>query len=107
MSAARKYPNAHPFLKMLAAQMAQHAGDMQMARALWTTTYQSSQDKQIRGNAVAHLRPCRWKKMSRASRTPSLQYGQKTGELPPNMIAWSRRACSPEFPSIPTAIRTN
>ena len=51
-----KTPNAHPFLKVMAAQMAQHAGDTQMARALWTTTYQSSQEKQIRGNAVAHLR---------------------------------------------------
>lgn len=51
-----KVPNAHPFLKILAAQMAQHAGDTQMARALWTTTYQTSQEKQIKGNAIAHLR---------------------------------------------------
>jgi tetratricopeptide (TPR) repeat protein len=51
-----KVPNAHPFLKILAAQMAQHAGDTQMARALWTTTYQTSQERQVRGNAVAHLR---------------------------------------------------
>ena len=49
-------PHAHPFLKVLAAQMAQHAGDTQMARALWTTTYQTSQDRQIRANAIAHLR---------------------------------------------------
>ena len=49
-------PGAHPFLKILAAQMAQHAGDSQMARALWTTTYETSQDKQIRGNAIVHLR---------------------------------------------------
>jgi hypothetical protein len=48
-------PNAHPFLKVLAAQMAQHAGDAQMAHALWTTTYQTSNDPQIRANAVAHL----------------------------------------------------
>ncbi|HXY50194.1 MAG TPA: hypothetical protein VEI01_12140 [Terriglobales bacterium] len=51
-----KVPHAHPFLKILAAEMAQHAGDIQMARALWTTTYQTTQDKQIRANAVAHLR---------------------------------------------------
>jgi tetratricopeptide (TPR) repeat protein len=48
-------PNAHPFLRVLAGQMAQHAGDAQMARALWTTTYQTSNDQQIRANALAHL----------------------------------------------------
>lgn len=47
--------HAHPFLRVLAAQMAQHAGDTQMARALWTTTYETTQDRQIRANAVAHL----------------------------------------------------
>jgi len=51
-----KVPNAHPFLKILAAQMAQHAGETQMARALWTTTYETAEEKTIKGNAIAHLR---------------------------------------------------
>src|SRR6266446_8476990 len=33
-------PNAHPFLKIFAAQMAQHAGEYETARMLWTATYQ-------------------------------------------------------------------
>ena len=49
-------PGAHPFLKPIAAQMAQHAGDTQMARALWTSAYQTTENKDIRSNAVAHLR---------------------------------------------------
>ena len=51
-----KVPNAHPFLKILAANMAQHAGDEQMARMMWTTTYQTTTEKMIRANATAHLR---------------------------------------------------
>lgn len=48
-------PNAHAFLRILAAQMAQHAGEIQMARMLWQTTYGSTQDLLIRKNATAHL----------------------------------------------------
>jgi hypothetical protein len=51
-----RVPNAHPFMKLLAARMAQHAGDAQMAQALWTTTYNSTHDKMIQATAVAHLR---------------------------------------------------
>ncbi|MFZ0539609.1 MAG: hypothetical protein WAM47_22275, partial [Candidatus Sulfotelmatobacter sp.] len=42
-----KVPDAHPFLRVLAAQMADHAGDFDTARMLWSATYQNSQDKQI------------------------------------------------------------
>lgn len=77
-----KVPNAHPFLKLLAAKMAQHAGDTQMARELWTTTYQTSQDKQIRGNAIAHLRAIQVEDDVTALQELVGQYGQKTGQLP-------------------------
>ncbi len=80
-------PHAHPFLKVMAAQMAQHAGDTQMARALWTTTYQSSQDKQIRGNAIAHLRAIQVEDDVTALQELVAQYGRKTGQLPTSMGA--------------------
>ena len=80
-----KVPNAHPFLKLMAAQMAQHAGDTQMARALWTTTYQSSQDRQIRGNALAHLRAIQVEDDVTALQELVGRYGQKTGQLPRSM----------------------
>jgi tetratricopeptide (TPR) repeat protein len=51
-----RVPNAHPWLKLMAAQMAEHAGDFQTARMLWTTMYQSTKDRSIRANAEAHLR---------------------------------------------------
>src|SRR5258708_39745857 len=51
-----RVPNAHPFLKILAAQMAEHGGELETARMLWSATYQTSHEKNLRANAAAHLR---------------------------------------------------
>jgi tetratricopeptide (TPR) repeat protein len=50
-----KLPVTNPFMPILAARMAQHAGEFDTARMLWTTTYESSKDPRIRQNAVEHL----------------------------------------------------
>jgi tetratricopeptide (TPR) repeat protein len=80
-----KVPKAHPFLKVLAAQMAQHAGDTQMARALWTTTYETTEDKMIRGNAVAHLRALQVGDDVTALETLVHQYRERTGNNPESL----------------------
>jgi Flp pilus assembly protein TadD len=49
-------PGAHPFLKIMAAQMAEHGGDLATARMMWSATYETTRDKLIRANAAAHLR---------------------------------------------------
>jgi hypothetical protein len=49
-------PDSNPLLKIMAAQMAQHAGDTELARMLWLTTYQSTSDRGVRASASAHLR---------------------------------------------------
>jgi tetratricopeptide (TPR) repeat protein len=51
-----KIPNAHPFLHVLAAQMAQHAGEIETSRMLWQAAYATTKEDLIRKNAVAHLR---------------------------------------------------
>jgi tetratricopeptide (TPR) repeat protein len=51
-----KVPDAHPFLKVLAADMAQHAGDIRLARMLWITALETTKDGQIQDNARKHLR---------------------------------------------------
>ncbi len=38
-----KVPDAHPFMKIMAAQMAAHAGDFATARMLWSATYEIEQ----------------------------------------------------------------
>jgi len=77
-----RVPNAHPFLRILAARMAEHGGDVETARMLWSATYQSTQDRLIRANAGAHLRA-----VQVDEEVPELErrvgaYRQKTGHLP-------------------------
>src|SRR5450755_3162134 len=50
-----KLPVTNEYMPILAARMAQHAGEFDTARMLWTTTYQSTKEAQVRENAVQHL----------------------------------------------------
>jgi len=78
-------PNAHPFLKVMAAQMAQHAGEYETARMLWSATYQTTQDKQIRNNAVEHLRALRVDEDVQHLQEAVTRFGERTGRLPLSM----------------------
>lgn len=51
-----KRPYAHPFLRVLAAQAAEHGGEPQTALLLWTAIYETTPDKDIRINAAWHVR---------------------------------------------------
>lgn len=75
-------PGAHPSLRVMAAQMARHAGELQMARMMWTTAYQSTQDRDIRANALAHLRALQVEEdVTNLEKLISL-YREKTGHWP-------------------------
>jgi len=77
-----KLPNAHPFMKIMAANMAAHAGDLQMAQLMWTTTYESTKDKEIRANAAAHLRAIKVDKDVSALNAMISRYENQTGLTP-------------------------
>jgi len=78
--------NAHPFLKVMAARMAEHAGDNEMARMLWTTAYQSSTEMSIRANAAAHLRALQVDEdVSNLEKLVGM-YRERTGHLPSNFL---------------------
>lgn len=79
-------PNAHPFLKVLAAQMAEHAGEIQTARLLWTTTYETTEDAMIRANAVKHLRALQVDEDVPRLEALVAEYQRRTGQPP---LAWS------------------
>jgi tetratricopeptide (TPR) repeat protein len=53
--AGAQLPNTHEFMPVLAARMAQHAGEFDTARMLWYTTYQSTNQPDIQQNAIQHL----------------------------------------------------
>ena len=77
-----KVPGAHPWLKVLAAQMAQHAGEFQTARMLWSATYDGSQDPQIRQNALEHLRALKVDEDITNLQSAVTRFGERTGRLP-------------------------
>lgn len=77
-----KTPNAHPFLAVMAAKMAEHAGDLQMARMMWSTTYESSQDKAVKANAAAHLRALQVDEDVSILESVVSTYKRQTGRLP-------------------------
>jgi tetratricopeptide (TPR) repeat protein len=92
-----KVPNAHPFLRLLAAQMAEHAGEFDTARMMWSATYQNSQDRLIRQNAVEHLRALRVDEDVTRLQEAVTRFGERTGRLPANM---SELASAERLPGI-------
>jgi tetratricopeptide (TPR) repeat protein len=48
-------PGALPWMKSMAATMAQHAGESSMAAAIWSRLFESTQDPGIRETAARHL----------------------------------------------------
>jgi hypothetical protein len=49
-------PGALPWMKVMAAHMSQHAGEIETARMLWSSLYRTTEAEDIRDNAAKHLR---------------------------------------------------
>ncbi len=80
-----KVPHAHPFMRLMAAQMAEHAADFNTARMLWSATYENTQDKNIRDNALEHLRALRVDEDVTHLQEAVTRLGNRTGRLPSSM----------------------
>ena len=93
-----KVPNAHPFLKLLAAQMAEHAEDYSTARMLWSATYESSNEDNIRQNALEHLRSLRVDEEVSNLQAAISRFAQRNGRLPTSL--WELAAAE-HLPGIP------
>ena len=78
-------PGAHPYMKVLAAQMAQHAGDLSTARLLWSATFETSTEKDIRRNALEHLRAIQVDEDVIHLQATVTRFGERTGRLPLSM----------------------
>jgi len=77
-----RVPNAHPFMAILAGRMAEHAGDQQMARMMWSTSYQTTKDNDVRANAAAHLRALQVDEDVTHLEGLTVRYQQRTGRFP-------------------------
>ena len=94
-------PNAHPFMKVMAAQMAEHAGDFTTARMLWTTTYQTAREGNIRQNALEHLRDIQVDEDVSALQGAVTRFGERTGRLPTSMLELTTAEHLPNGPADP------
>ena len=93
-----KAPNAHPFMKLLAALMAEHANDYETARMMWTATYETSYEPIIRENAIEHLRAIRVDEdVTRLEQAVS-RFEQQNGRLPSSI--WEL-AFAEHLPAVP------
>jgi len=93
-----RVPNAHPFLKILAAQMAEHAEDYATARMLWTATYESSTETNIRQNALEHLRSIKVDEEVTSLQNAVTRFEQRSGRAPATL--WELAAAE-HLPGIP------
>src|SRR5207245_6728012 len=96
-------PGAHPFLKILAANMAQHAGEVETARILWITTFESTHDRQIKYNALAHLRALKVEEDVTNLEKLVPVYRERTGRLPASLNDFVSARMLPGIPVDPTA----
>ena len=80
-----KRPNAHPVLKILAAQAAQHGGEAQTAQMLWSSIYETTNDKNIRQNALSHLQALKADQDAAELGKGVQLYRQRTGTYPQSL----------------------
>src|SRR5271170_1860270 len=78
-------PVTNEFMPILAARMAQHAGEFDTARMLWFTTYQSTKEARIRQNAVEHLLALQVDEEITRLEQVVEKYREQTGRLPVSM----------------------
>ena len=91
-------PNAHPWLRTMAAAMAQFGGDTRTARFLWQKILESTDDKMIRANAVRRLRALEVDDVVPALEAHIQLYRQRTGHLP---ASFQEMISAGDFPGLP------
>ncbi len=96
-----KLPVTNAFMPILAARMAQHAGEFDTARMLWSTTYQSTKDALVRQNAVQHLLALQVDEDVTRLEQVVEKYRQQTGQLPASMGDLERAGFIHETPADP------
>jgi tetratricopeptide (TPR) repeat protein len=97
-----RLPVTNQYMPILAARMAQHAGEFDTARMLWYTTYQNSKEAQIRQNALEHLQALRVDEDVTNLEAAVTKYQQQTGRLPASMQDLERAGFFRETPVDPT-----
>jgi tetratricopeptide (TPR) repeat protein len=83
-------PIHNEFMPILAARMAQHAGEFDTARMLWLTTFQSTKEPRIRENAAQHLLALQVDQEVAQLEQIVQMYREQTGHFPSSMSDLAR-----------------
>lgn len=75
-------PGALPWMKVMAARMAERGDDFNTALALWQGLYQTSSDKDLKAGAILHINSLRAEGAIHQLEDLVRQYRAKTGALP-------------------------
>jgi tetratricopeptide (TPR) repeat protein len=94
-------PHAHPFLRVLAARMAENSGDLTTARMLWSATFETSHESNIRRNAMEHLRAIQVDEDVTNLQALVTRFGERVGRLPASMAELATAAHLPTIPTDP------
>lgn len=79
-----RVPGALSWMKVMAAQMSQHAGDLQTARLLWSSLYETTDNDDIRANAAKHLRALQVDEEVSLLEKLAAGFHERTGRWPAN-----------------------
>ena len=79
-----RVPGALSWMKVMAAQMSQHAGNLQTARFLWSSLYETTDNDDIRANAAKHLRALQVDEEVSLLEKMTEGFRQRTGRWPAN-----------------------
>lgn len=96
-----RVPNSQPFMKVMAAQMAEHGGDLRTARMLWSATFETAREKSVRENAAEHLRGIQVDDDVDNLQAAVTRFGERTGRLPDNMSELTAAEHLPPNPADP------
>lgn len=94
-------PGALPFMKIMAARMAEHSKDINTSIALWQGVYETTSDKNVKDNAMVHLQSLLAERgITELERLVDV-YFRQTGALPANWADLIRAKLIPGVPLAP------
>jgi hypothetical protein len=93
-------PGALPFMKIMAARMAEHSKDINTSIALWQGVYETTSDKNVKDNAMVHLQSLLAERGITELERLVQAYRQQTGALP---ASWRDLIRAGFIPGVPLA----
>ena len=97
-------PGALPWMKVMAARMAEHGDDRSTAVYLWKAVYDTSIDPQVKDTAVQHLTSLRAEADIEQLEQRVKIYRERTGMLPSRWLDMVRAGVLPGLPQDPNGV---